>query len=119
MEKTNIHHTNLGKEFLNAAVSWRGNLGLHEILNELPMSTFSIKQRVRGISEDVAEVSRATAFLLRGINGMEMLLWDGARAGPTRMAEGVSDGAAEGAIEGLPTTLVLGAEALVAKRVVM
>ena len=36
MEKTKERNTNLGKEFLNVAVSWRGNLGLHEILNELP-----------------------------------------------------------------------------------
>ena len=34
--KTKECCTNLSMKVLDAAVSWRGNLGLHEILYELP-----------------------------------------------------------------------------------
>jgi hypothetical protein len=34
------------------------------------MSTFSINKRLDDLSDEVAEVSGATAFLLRGTNGM-------------------------------------------------
>jgi hypothetical protein len=35
MNKTMKRHTNLGSEILYAAVGWRGNLGFHEMFNEL------------------------------------------------------------------------------------
>jgi hypothetical protein len=35
-----------------------------------PMSAFSIKERLDDLSEEVADVSGATAFLLRGTDGM-------------------------------------------------
>lgn len=65
------------------------------------MSTFSIKTREDDFSEEVAEVSCATAFLLRGTEGRVTPLWEGAGTRSGAMAEGVADG--------LPTTIVVGA----------
>lgn len=65
------------------------------------MSTFSISERVDDLSDEVAEVSGATAFLLRGTDGMVAPLWDGAA---TR-----SGGGPEGVGSGLSTTVVDGA----------
>ena len=45
------------------------------------MSTFSIKEREDECFEEVAEVSGAMAFLLRGIEGMVTPLWEGAKPG--------------------------------------
>ena len=42
------------------------------------MSTFSIKERLDDLSEEVADVSGAIAFLLRGTDGMIAPLWEGA-----------------------------------------
>ena len=66
-----------------------------------PMSTFSISERLDDLSDEVAEVSGATTFLLRGTYGMVAPLWEGAA---TR-----SGGGAEGVVFGLPTTVVDGA----------
>jgi hypothetical protein len=65
------------------------------------MSTFSIKERLDDLSEEVADVSGATAFLLRGTDGIVAPLWEGTGAG---LGWG-----AEGAALGLPTTVVAGA----------
>ena len=40
------------------------------------MSTFSIKERNDDMSEEVADVSGAAAFLLRGTEGMVTPLWE-------------------------------------------
>jgi hypothetical protein len=66
-----------------------------------PVSTFSIKERQDDMPEEVAEVSGATAFRLRGTDGMVTPLLEGAT---TRLAK-----AADEVPVGLPTTVVAGA----------
>ena len=66
-----------------------------------PMSTFSIKEREDDFSEEVAEVSGAMAFLLRGTETMFTPLCEGAGTG--------LGGRAEGVVGGLPTTVAAGA----------
>jgi hypothetical protein len=68
-----------------------------------PMSAFSIKEGEDDFSEEFADVSGATAFLLRGTEGRVTPLWDGAGIRSSGMAEGVADR--------LPTTVVAGAGA--------
>ena len=62
------------------------------------MSTFSIKERLDDLSEEVVDVSRAIAFLLRGTNGIVAPLWEGVGTGLGAGAETVA--------VGLPTTVV-------------
>jgi hypothetical protein len=68
------------------------------------MSTFSIRERVLGTSEEVALVSKRTAFLLRGKKRRVVPLSDGVSRDCGRNAdrtrEGVREGARKGAIEG-------------------
>ncbi len=64
------------------------------------MSTFSIKEREDDFSEEVAEVSGAMAFLLRGTDGLVAPLWAGAATASGAGADGVAGG--------LPTTVVAG-----------
>ena len=65
----------------------------------LPMSTFSIKKN-DNLSEEVMDVSDATAFLLRVMEGVLTPLWDGEATWSHAGAEGVADG--------FPTTGVVG-----------
>jgi hypothetical protein len=73
------------------------------------MSAFSIKEKEDDLSGEFANVSGATAFLLRGTEGRVTSLWDGARTRSLGMAEGIADG--------LPTTVVASAGALLKERV--
>ena len=66
-----------------------------------PMSTFSIKERDDDMSEEVADVSGATAFLLPGTEGMVTPLW--------KVAAIWSGAGVQGLADGLPTTVVDGA----------
>ena len=65
------------------------------------MSTFSIKEKDHNMSEEVADVFGATAFLLRGMEGMVTPLWEEAAIWSGAWAQGLADG--------LPTTVVDGA----------
>jgi hypothetical protein len=56
-----------------------------------PMSAFSIKEREDDLSKEFADVSGATAFLLRGTEGRVTPLWDGAGTRSSGMAEGIAD----------------------------
>ena len=57
-----------------------------------PMSTFSIKKTDDDLSEEVVDVSGATAFLLRCTEGMMTPLWDGAATWSKLRTERVVDG---------------------------
>ena len=73
MEKTKISQ----KPWLKVLVCGarlEGNLGLHEILNELSHMDILNQQSVEGFSKEIAHVSNATAFLLQGTDGMVALL---------------------------------------------
>ena len=100
MKKQNNIGLTLVRNTWDAAVGLRGNLGPHEILYELPMSTFSIKEREDDSSEEVAEVSGATTTLLRRTEGMVTPLWE--------LAGTWSEARAVGVAVGLPTTVVAG-----------
>ena len=65
----------------------------------LLMSTFSIKKN-DNLSEEVMDVSDATAFLLRVMEEVLTPLWDGEATWSHAGAEGVADG--------FPTTGVVG-----------
>jgi hypothetical protein len=65
------------------------------------MSTFSMRESVLKASEDVAVVSKRAAFLLRGKDRREVPLWEGVAIVCGRDAEGVIEGAGDGAMEGV------------------
>ena len=76
--KTKEYRTHLSKEFLDVAVGQRVTLVCIRSSMSSPMSAFSIKEGEDGFSEEVADVSGAMAFLLRGMEGMVTPLWEGA-----------------------------------------
>ena len=65
------------------------------------MSTFPMRARVVGDSEEVALVSKRAAFLLRSRERREVPLCEGLAIVCGRDAEGVIEGAADGATEGV------------------
>jgi hypothetical protein len=65
------------------------------------MSTFSMSEILDDFSDEVAEVSGATTFLLQGTDEMVAPLW--------KRAATWSGGGVEGVAEGLPATVVDGA----------
>jgi hypothetical protein len=65
------------------------------------MSTFFMTASVVGESEEVALVSKRAAFLLRGKESREVPLCEGVAIVCGRDADGVIEGAADGATEGV------------------
>ena len=76
-----------------------GRLGAHEILYEAP-HVHILNKKNDNLSEEVMDVSDATAFLLRVMEGVLTPLWDGEATWSHAGAEGVADG--------FPTTGVVG-----------
>ena len=70
MEKTNEWHTHLGKEFLDAAIGRRGDIGAHEILYKISHVHILNKKKNDDHSKEVADVPNTMDFLLRGTEGM-------------------------------------------------
>ena len=64
------------------------------------MSTFSIKEKLDDLSKEVADVFGATAFLLRGTDGMVVPLWEGVATWSRvcRVAVGLSATVVAGAV---------------------